>query len=167
MPASDGDGWVHCRCGRRHWGRHGAAGLVLLRGDAAGSRVLLQHRSDQVHDGGTWALPGGARDSHEDVVTAALREAFEEVAVPAAAVTVLACMRGSDHGDWSYTYVLGRTGPTTTARPATFETAGLDWVPGAGPPPAGKRLHASLAADWPRLAQVVAALADGGPSAPA
>jgi 8-oxo-dGTP pyrophosphatase MutT (NUDIX family) len=163
VPATDGDGWVRCRCGHRHWGRYGAAGLVLLRRHHAGAQVLLQHRSPEVHDGGTWALPGGARDSHEDVVTAALREAVEEVAVPVGAVTVLACVRGVDHGDWSYTYVLGVTGATTPVRAATFETAGLAWVAGTGPPPVGRRLHGALAADWPRLAGVVAALTGGGP----
>ncbi len=39
---------------------------------------MLQHRAAWTHEGGTWALPGGARDSHEDAVAAALREAVEE-----------------------------------------------------------------------------------------
>lgn len=26
-----GDAWVECRCGHRHWGLHGAAGLLLVR----------------------------------------------------------------------------------------------------------------------------------------
>ena len=75
MASRDGDGWVACRCGSRHWGLHGAAGLVLYRDGDGGPEVLLQHRSGWVHDGGTWAVPGGARDSHEDPVQAALREA--------------------------------------------------------------------------------------------
>ncbi|WP_345409468.1 NUDIX domain-containing protein [Nonomuraea salmonea] len=43
--------------------------------------VLLQKRSLRCHHGGTWGLPGGARDSHEDAVTSALREAHEEAAL--------------------------------------------------------------------------------------
>jgi hypothetical protein len=35
---SSGDGWVSCRCGERHWGTHGAAGLLL----ACGSWVRIQ-----------------------------------------------------------------------------------------------------------------------------
>jgi 8-oxo-dGTP diphosphatase len=132
---------------------------VLVR-DVGGVReVLLQHRSGHVHEGGTWAMPGGARDSHEDVVTAALREAAEEVAVDPADVAVLACVRGLDHVDWSYTYVIGSTGTTTVARRATFETVDLAWVPVTGTPPDGRPLHGSLAADWTRLSAVAAAVA--------
>ncbi|MFZ9954411.1 MAG: NUDIX domain-containing protein, partial [Ilumatobacteraceae bacterium] len=47
-----------------------------------------QLRAAWTHGGGTWALPGGARDSHEDVITAALREAAEEVGVDYSRVEV-------------------------------------------------------------------------------
>jgi hypothetical protein len=40
VAARDGDGWVQCDCGNKHWGLHGAAGLLLVRD----SMVLLQHR---------------------------------------------------------------------------------------------------------------------------
>ena len=80
----DGNGWVECELGHRHWGLHGAAGLLLHTVDADGSlRVLLQHRADWCHHGGTWGLPGGARDSHETVEEAALREAAEETSIDA------------------------------------------------------------------------------------
>ncbi len=32
MASGDGNGWVACRCGQRHWGLHGAAGLLLALG---------------------------------------------------------------------------------------------------------------------------------------
>ena len=70
----DGNGWVQCALGHRHWGRFGAAGLLIT----DGAQVLLQHRAPWTHEGGTWAVPGGARDSHEDPIAAALREAAEE-----------------------------------------------------------------------------------------
>ena len=73
----DGNGWVDGPGGKPVWGKHGAAGLFLRAGDA----VLLQHRAHWVADGGTWALPGGARDSHETVEQAALRETVEECGV--------------------------------------------------------------------------------------
>ena len=60
----DGDGWVQCALGHRHWGRFGAAGLLVN----ADRDFVLQHRAPWTHEGGTWGLPGGARDSHEDVV---------------------------------------------------------------------------------------------------
>ena len=71
MVARDGDGWIDCTCSGKHWGLYGAAGLLLLRD----SQVLLQHRAPWVHNGDTWGIPGGARDSHESFIDAALREA--------------------------------------------------------------------------------------------
>jgi len=81
MARRDGDGFVRCKCGSAHWGLHGAAGLLIVRVDLDEPSVLLQLRAEWTHGGGTWALPGGARDSHEDPQTAALREAEEEVGV--------------------------------------------------------------------------------------
>ena len=70
----DGDGWVTCDLGHRHWGLYGAAGLLLHRPTATGDEVLLQHRATWSHHGGTWGLLGGARHSDESAVEAALRE---------------------------------------------------------------------------------------------
>jgi 8-oxo-dGTP diphosphatase len=163
MPEADGDGWVRCGCGRRHWGRFGAAGLVIVRKDAGGGRrVLLQHRSAQVHDGGTWAVPGGARDSHEDVVAAALREAREEVGVTGEQLDVLACVPGTDHGCWSYVYVIAVAVSDPRPRAETFETAALAWVDMSAPVPAGMVLHPALAADWPDLTAVARAVVPDG-----
>ena len=44
----DGNGWVRCAQGHRHWGRFGAAGLLVL----ATGRVLLAHRALWSHHGG-------------------------------------------------------------------------------------------------------------------
>ena len=73
MVHRDGDGWIECNCGGKHWGLNGAAGLLLVRGGA----ILMQHRAPWVHNGDTWGIPGGARDSHESVIEAAIREAHE------------------------------------------------------------------------------------------
>ena len=81
MAIGDGHGWVYCDCGQRHWGIHGAAGLLLVRTDTPEPLVLLQLRAGWTHGGGTWALPGGALDSHEDSVMAAAREAYEETGI--------------------------------------------------------------------------------------
>ena len=79
MASRDGNGWVRCELGHRHWGRFGAAGLLAF---VTGGPVLLQRRTWWSHHGGTWGLPGGARDSHESALGAALREAAEECGVP-------------------------------------------------------------------------------------
>ncbi len=50
--------------------------------------VLLQHRAAWSHQGGTWGLPGGARDSHETVEQAAIREAHEEAGLSEDQLTV-------------------------------------------------------------------------------
>jgi 8-oxo-dGTP pyrophosphatase MutT (NUDIX family) len=125
----DGNGWVECRCGQRHWGRHGAAGLLLARHDpGSGVEVLLQLRAEWTHHGGRWALPGGARDSHEDVVTAALREAEEEAGVDASLLSVLEQHTGVEHGDWSYTYVLATAPAGLPVQVVTSESDELRWV---------------------------------------
>lgn len=119
----------------------------------AGPQVLLQHRSGWVHDGGTWAVPGGARDSHEDPVRAALREAHEEVGVRAEDVAVGTTLTGTDHEDWRYDYVLAEAGPRAHVHAANEETEALGWV-GLGDEP-GLPLHPGLARDWARLVSAV------------
>src|SRR4051794_41564701 len=66
----DGDGWSMCALGHRHWGRYGAAGLLVV---APGPTVLLQHRAPWSHGGDSWGVPGGARRRTEKAVEAALR----------------------------------------------------------------------------------------------
>ena len=58
--------WTYCGCGERHWGRYGAAGLLLT--DPGRTGVVLQKRSRMVHYGGTWSVPGGAIEGLEDPV---------------------------------------------------------------------------------------------------
>ncbi|MEZ5118866.1 MAG: NUDIX domain-containing protein [Candidatus Nanopelagicales bacterium] len=118
----DGNGWAHCRCGSRHWGRHGAAGLFLI----VEEHALLQLRPQWAHQGNTWGIPGGARDSHETVIAAALREAQEETALDPALVTVNGVHR-VQHPDWRYDTVIA----TAAQRPPVSEhaeTVSLDWV---------------------------------------
>ena len=69
--------------GAHYWGRYGAAGLLLRAPLPDGTpAVLLQHRAPWSHQGGTWGLPGGARDSHETPEETAVREAHEEAGLP-------------------------------------------------------------------------------------
>ncbi|MEU5842331.1 NUDIX hydrolase [Rhodococcus sp. NPDC047139] len=146
----DGDGWTVGPDGGKRWGRHGAAGL-LLRAPLADGRpaVLLQHRAAWSHQGGTWALPGGARDSHESTVDAAVREAHEEAGIDVAAVSVRAERITSGlPGGWTYTTVVA----DATERLATSlnqESTELRWVP--EPEVETMPLHSGFAASWPSL----------------
>jgi 8-oxo-dGTP diphosphatase len=148
MAGGDGNGWVHCRCGHKHWGRYGAAGLALIR-TTPRPQILLQLRARWTHEGGTWGLVGGARDSHETLAEAALREAGEEAEVDPDLVTVTGELVGADHVDWSYTYVIGRAADGLTVADATPESDAVEWVDLDA---VGRRpLHPAFAASWPRL----------------
>ena len=123
----DGNGWVECSQGHRHWGRHGAAGLMLYAADVDGTlRLLMQHRADWCHHGGTWGLPGGARDSHETVAEAALREAHEETGLDVTRVRIRHSFV-DDHGGWSYTTVYADVREQLATTP-NEESASLEWV---------------------------------------
>ena len=144
----DGDGWVRCARGHKHWGRHGAAGLLLRWQNPAGGReVLLQQRAGWSHEGGTWGVPGGARDSHEDDLRCAVREAEEEVALEATGI-VVATISVDDHGGWRYTTVVADTAQRRAVR-ALRESADVRWVP--EPHVALLPLHPGFGAAWPML----------------
>jgi 8-oxo-dGTP pyrophosphatase MutT (NUDIX family) len=114
----------------------------------AGGPVLLQRRTWWSHHGGTWGLPGGARDSHESAVAAALREAAEECGVPADAVR----QRGlfiDDHGGWSYISVLAEADAPFAVESDYDETDEVAWVELAKV--TELNLHPGLAAHWAEL----------------
>jgi 8-oxo-dGTP diphosphatase len=144
-----GDGFVACACGRRHWGRFGAAGLIVRRGD----EVLMQHRAAWSHEGGTWAVPGGAIDVGETPLEAALREAREEAAVGAASVRARHAWT-VDHGTWAYTtLVTEAVGPISPQR-LDGESEELRWVRVRDI--ATLPLHSGFAAGWPRVQPLLA-----------
>jgi 8-oxo-dGTP pyrophosphatase MutT (NUDIX family) len=154
--SGDGNGWVICSLGHRHWGRFGAAGILIT----DGTRVVLQHRAPWTHEGDTWALPGGARDSHENPLAAALREAVEETTVDPAMLTPFAEWV-DDHGGWSYTTVLARAVPAVDGlEPANAESVAIAWWPVEAV--AALPLHAGFAAAWPHLRRL---LEPAGPAA--
>jgi 8-oxo-dGTP diphosphatase len=107
MAERDGDGWIDCNCGSQHWGRYGAAGVVLL--DPNSRSILMQLRAEWTHGGRVWGIPGGARDSHETAIESALREMFEELAIHPDLVDVVHDNTWANHGDWSYHTVVAIT----------------------------------------------------------
>jgi 8-oxo-dGTP pyrophosphatase MutT (NUDIX family) len=146
MAAKDGDGWAECGQGHRHWGVHGASGLLLVHHDEHGMPyVLMQKQSWWSHHGGTWGLPGGARDSHEDAVTSALREAMEEAALGREGLRVQG-VYVDDHGGWTFETVIAQSAERMPARPANRESSELRWLP--LPEVAERELHPGFAATW-------------------
>lgn len=150
----DGDGWVLSDDGAHFWGRHGAAGLLLRAPRADGSAaVLLQHRAPWSHQGGTWSLPGGARDSHETVEEAAVREAHEEAGLTAdqlivRASVVTAEVVAAEGSNWTYTTVIADA-PEPLATVPNRESSELRWV--AEDEVEELPLHPGFAASWERL----------------
>jgi len=123
----DGNGWAVCAQGHRHWGVHGAAGLLLRRRVEGRLQVLMQHRAAWTNDGDTWGVPGGARDSHESAGEAALREAAEEAGVEPAHVWLREEWH-DDHGGWAYVTVVADVVRPVTVVP-NKESVELRWVP--------------------------------------
>jgi 8-oxo-dGTP pyrophosphatase MutT (NUDIX family) len=152
---SSTDGWTTCALGHRHWGRAGAAGLLLHRDGADGPEVLLQHRAPWSHHGGTWGTPGGALHDGEPAAVGALREVCEELGLGPDDV-VLGASSVDDHGGWSYTTVLAR--PVRRIEAADLrldgESSGAAWVAvtALGEVP----LHPGLAASLDRLRPLLA-----------
>ena len=144
--------------GAHFWGRHGAAGLLLRAPRSDGTAaVLLQHRAVWSHQGGTWGLPGGARDSHETVEEAAVREAEEEAGLLAHQLTVRTTVvtATAAGGDWTYTTVIADALELLHTVP-NRESAELRWV--AVDEVTALPLHPGFAASWDRLRSVTAAI---------
>ena len=140
-----GDAWVTGPDGRRFWGTFGSAGLLLVQREAG---VLLQHRAEYSHFGGTWGIPGGARHEGESAATGAVREATEEAGVPADDV-IIDFESVWDLGWWSYTTVVGHIEKAFTPVIGDAESIELRWVP--VDEVAGLSLHPGFAASWPTL----------------
>lgn len=141
---TDGDGWLDCTLGHRHWGRYGAAGLLAV---APGPYVLLQHRAVWSHGGDTWGVPGGARASTETPEQAARRETAEETRLDLTQLVVHA-EHVADHGTWIYTTFVG-TVPARLPVVPERESVDLRWVPVLDV--LTLPLHPAFAEAWPAL----------------
>lgn len=147
----DGDGWVISDRGVHYWGKFGAAGLLLRAPRADGTpAVLLQHRAIWSHQGGTWGLPGGARDSHETPEQTAVREAREEAGLRAEQLAVRGTVVTATASGtaWTYTTVVADAHELLDTLP-NRESAELRWV--AEDEVADLPLHPGFAASWQRL----------------
>jgi len=151
MSARDGDGWIQCACGNKHWGLNGAARILLVRG----TQILLQHRAPWVHNGDTWGIPGGARDSHESVLEAAIREAKEETGIDPVHLTPIQTF-SDDHGSWRYDTVIAHATDELVAHELNDESHEVRWV--EIEKVEELTLHPSFEKSWPTLKGLVQAL---------
>jgi 8-oxo-dGTP pyrophosphatase MutT (NUDIX family) len=151
--------WLTCTGPRRrHWGRYGAAGLLVAAPVEHGWHVLLDERADWVHHGGTVAVPGGAIHPGESPIDAAMREVGEEVhGLDAVRLDVIGehsepC---PDCGRWAYTTIVVQTSDLHPVQPRSFESAAVSWV--AVDDVEGLVLHPGFAAAWPSLRAILGA----------
>jgi len=144
-PLASGDAWAIGPDGRRYWGTYGAAGLLLAHREAG---VLLQHRAQWSHFGGTWALPGGARHEGESARDGAVREACEEAGVPAGRVHAR-FLSLLDLGWWSYSTVVGGVDELFEPVIGDAESIEVRWVPADDVE--ALELHPGFAERWPQL----------------
>jgi 8-oxo-dGTP diphosphatase len=134
-----GDGFVTLADGTLRWGRFGAAGVLARCADGrdGGDRnerswwYFLARRSEWCHQGGCWAIPGGALHHGEPPVEGALREFAEEVgAVLGEAEFSVVDVHEDDHGGWSYwTVVIDVAERFCPPAPVNWETAETGWFP--------------------------------------
>jgi 8-oxo-dGTP pyrophosphatase MutT (NUDIX family) len=153
VPGQDGDGWARCDLGHRHWGRFGAVGLLAYHGSPAPTSVLLVRRNRWSQHGGTWGPPGGARDSEEPPLAAALREAWEECALPSGEVTATGMLL-DDHGGWSYRTFLAQASERLPLHAASQEVTDARWVDAAEV--TSLPLHPGFGEHWPVLRAALA-----------
>ncbi|TDV55305.1 NUDIX hydrolase [Actinophytocola oryzae] len=140
----DGDQFVECGLGHRHWGKYGAAGLLLHHGDM----VLLQQRSALSMGPGTWGLFGGACARDEPPVVTALREAAEESTVDVRTVRVRGVLR-EDHKGWHYDTVVADVESLPEVLPVSWESMDARWVPSGQV--ADMDLFDPFAHSWPKV----------------
>lgn len=138
-----GDGFVTAADGHPRWGRYGAAGILLRHAAGAADDsdsgagndtnepwFFLARRSEHCHRGGTWAIPGGALDLHEDALTGARREFAEEIGIDLGTIDhTVAAIHEDDHGGWSYWTVIVDVAIRFDPPPiSSWETAEVRWV---------------------------------------
>jgi 8-oxo-dGTP pyrophosphatase MutT (NUDIX family) len=120
----NGDGFITVADGTMRWDRFGAAG-VLAR---CGGQYFVAQRSAHCHQGGTWAIPGGALHSDESPLDGALRELAEEIGVTLDGFEIVT-VHEDDHGGWCYwTVVLDVPSPFEAPDRLHWETSATAWV---------------------------------------
>ncbi|KAI2606666.1 hypothetical protein GGR54DRAFT_411507 [Hypoxylon sp. NC1633] len=95
--------FIQCNQGHTHFGRYGAAGVLLYRFRESGEvEMLLAKRAQGTDEEGTWSTIGGAMDQGETPQAAAIREVKEELGINLDDFQTTETIV-YDHGNWSYT----------------------------------------------------------------
>ena len=124
------------------------AAVLIAVTDRAEPGVILTQRTETLRQhAGQIAFPGGRIDPGEDIVTAALREAEEEIALPRDRVTVIgqADTYRTVTG-FQVTPVIGVVPPDLILRPSEAEVASVFEVPLAFLLDSGNHVEASV--EW-------------------
>ena len=92
------------------------------------SRYFVARRSKEIHNGGTWGVPGGARHRDETPLAAAIREFREEIGYELAEFVVTDVFE-DDCGGWSYWTWLVEVAERNDGREVlNWETDEVRWV---------------------------------------
>ncbi|KAI1444546.1 hypothetical protein F5Y02DRAFT_418997 [Annulohypoxylon stygium] len=106
-------------CGKKHghWGKNGAAGLLIHRyRDTGEVEMFLAKHVRKESDNNVWGTIGGGMEPGETVQECALREAEEEVGIKFGDCCKPTALTVDDHDTWKYT--------TISATPVEGETIG-------------------------------------------
>ena len=108
-----------------------AAAVLIAFTDRPDPGILLTQRTETLrHHAGQVAFPGGRLDPGEDAITAALREAEEEIALPPASVELVGAIDPYRTGTrFDITPVIGVVPPDLVLVPAEAEVASVFEVP--------------------------------------
>jgi 8-oxo-dGTP pyrophosphatase MutT (NUDIX family) len=122
--------------------------LIRARNEDGKWRYLLQKRSDDSSQGGTWGLPGGTCHVGEDPWDAAVRETAEEIGeLPPGLKPAASWTRGGG-GETAFTYLVELPSLFSPAMDGATpaETAGWGWFRKRDVP--GLRLHPAFRELW-------------------
>jgi 8-oxo-dGTP diphosphatase len=112
-----------------------------------------------VHNGDTWGIPGGARDSHESTIECAFREAVEETGIQTNYLTPLHTFT-DNHGGWRYDTVIAQASDALVAHEVNDESHEVRWVDIEKV--VELPLHPSFARSWPTLQKLLDDLVSPG-----
>jgi 8-oxo-dGTP diphosphatase len=103
-----------------------------------------------VHNGDTWGIPGGARDSHETIIEGAIREAVEETGINPEDLNAVDTFI-DDHNGWSYSTVIAFATSALEGHELNDESHEVRWV--YIDDVTRLPLHPSFAKTWPLVRQ--------------
>jgi predicted NUDIX family NTP pyrophosphohydrolase len=109
-----------------------SAGLLLYRGSAAATEVLLVHPGGPLwarKDAAAWSIPKGLVGAGETPLAAAIRECHEELGTPIAGEFVPLQPRRQPGGKWVHAWAVRADFDPATLRSNTFE---IEWPPRSG-----------------------------------